>query len=184
MRRIGSLGGAVLAAAVLAVAAPAAAQVATLRVESPIPAAQSTSLSMQIFKDEVVRLSEGTLEVDLLLGSPRGSLKELIDAVHVGSVFATWMSIGNFSRLVPETAVVGMPFVFENHDEARRAIVAGPAGALGRPRRLRPSGSARYRPNPRRPRWRGFRMPACNSIRCRLRRVRRCAGQRPAWSMT
>jgi TRAP-type C4-dicarboxylate transport system substrate-binding protein len=130
MRRIGSLGGAVLAAAVLAVAAPAAAQVVTLRVESPIPAAQSTSLSMQIFKDEVVRLSEGSLEVDLLPGSPRGSLKELIDAVHVGSVFATWMSIGNFSRLVPETAVVGMPFVFENHDEARRAIVAGPAGAL------------------------------------------------------
>jgi TRAP-type transport system periplasmic protein len=121
---------AAMTAAILAIAAPATAQVVTLRIESPIPATQSTSLSMQIFKDEVVRLSEGAIDVDLVPGSPRGSVKQLIDCVRLGSVFATWMSISNFSRLVPETAVVSIPFVFENHDEARRAIVDGPAGSL------------------------------------------------------
>jgi TRAP-type transport system periplasmic protein len=129
MKRIGFLAGTLLAAAV-AITAPVEAQVVTLRFESPIPAAQPTSLSMQIFKDEVARLSKHSIEVDVVADSPRSMLQELIDAVHVGSIFGTWMSVSNFSRLVPESAVVGIPFIFENHDEARRAIVASPVGSL------------------------------------------------------
>jgi TRAP-type transport system periplasmic protein len=128
MNLIGSLAGAMLIIA-LAMASPADAQIITLQIESPIPPEQPTSLSMAIFSEEVTRLSKGTIEVKLLPGSGR-SIKETIDAVHVGELFGTWMSISNFSRLVPESTVVGLPFVFENHVEARRAIVDGPAGAL------------------------------------------------------
>jgi TRAP-type transport system periplasmic protein len=129
MKLIGSFAGAVLTA-IVAIAAPGEAQVVTLHVESPIPAAQPASLSMQIFKDEAARLSEGAIEVEIIPDSPRSSAKEVINAVRTGSIFATWMSVSNFSRLVPETAVVGVPFIFENHDEARHAIVAGPVGSL------------------------------------------------------
>jgi TRAP-type C4-dicarboxylate transport system substrate-binding protein len=83
---------------------------------------------MEVFKTEAARLSGGSVEVEIAAGSPRG-LKELMDAVHVGSIFATWMSVGNFSKLVPEIAAVSLPFVFENYDQARRAV-SGPVGSL------------------------------------------------------
>jgi TRAP-type transport system periplasmic protein len=130
---IGRFAGAIFAviiAIVTAIVAPVKAQVVTLRFESAIPAEQPTSVSMQIFKDEVARLSGRSIEVEVVANSPRGLHKELIDAVHVGSIFGTWMSVSNFSRLIPESAVVGIPFIFENHDEARRATVASPVGSL------------------------------------------------------
>jgi TRAP-type C4-dicarboxylate transport system substrate-binding protein len=129
MKLIGCFAGVVLTT-IVAIAGPVAAQDVTLRVESPVPAVQPASLSMQIFKDEVVRLSSGAIDVEVIPDSPRGSVREVINAVRSGEVFATWMSVRNFSRLVPETAVAGIPFIFENHDAARRVIAAGPAGAL------------------------------------------------------
>jgi tripartite ATP-independent transporter DctP family solute receptor len=128
MKMIRSLAGAALAAAVLVIVPPAHAQEITLRIESSLPAAHATGKSMEIFKDEVVRLSEGAIAVEVTPGSPR-SFKELMDGVHVGRLFAIWGSIGNFSKLVPEIAAVSLPFAFENYDQARRAI-AGPVGTL------------------------------------------------------
>jgi len=125
MRLIGFFAAAVLTTAVL-IAASAEAQVTTLRIESNIYAAHATSRAMEIFKAEVARLSGGSIEVEVVAGSPR-SLKEMVDAVHVGGVFATWHSVGYFSRLVPEIAAVSLPFVFDNYDEAMRAV-AGPVG--------------------------------------------------------
>ena len=128
MKLMRPFAGALLTAAVLAIAAPGEAQVVSLRIESTLSAAVASSIAMQIFKDEVARLSAGSLEVEVSMGSPRG-LKEMVDAVHVGSVFATWTSVGYFSRLVPEVAAVSLPFIFDNYDEARRAV-AGPVGSL------------------------------------------------------
>jgi tripartite ATP-independent transporter DctP family solute receptor len=119
--------GAALAMASLAFM-PAQAQDVTLRIESSLPAGHATSKSMEIFKDEVARLSEGALEVEVTPGSQR-TFKELMDGVHVGRLFAIWGSIGNFSKLVPEIAAVSLPFSFDNYDRARRAI-AGPVGNL------------------------------------------------------
>lgn len=83
---------------------------------------------MKIFKDEVARLSNGAIAVDITAASPR-PLEELIDDIHVGRIFATWMSVGYFSRLVPEIAAISLPFVFENYSQANR-VVAGPVGAF------------------------------------------------------
>jgi tripartite ATP-independent transporter DctP family solute receptor len=121
MKLIRSFAGAVLATAVLAIAPPAEAQQTTLRIESILPATHATSRSMEIFKAELARLSEGAIDIEVSAGAQR-SLKELIDAVHVGSIFATWTGIGNFSRVVPEIEAVSLPFISENYDEARRAI--------------------------------------------------------------
>jgi TRAP-type transport system periplasmic protein len=128
MKSIRSFASAVLATAVLAVAPPAYAQATTLQIESTLPAGHATSKSMQIFKDQVARLSERAMEVEVTPDSPR-SFKEVLDAVHVGRVFATWASVGNFSKLVPEIAAVSLPFVFDDYSQARRAI-AGPVGTI------------------------------------------------------
>jgi TRAP-type transport system periplasmic protein len=116
-------------ATVLAIAPRGHAEAITLRIESNLPANHASSRAMEVFKAEVARLSGGSIEVEVSAGAP-GSLKEMIDAVHVGSVFATWTGISNFSRLVPEIAAISLPFVFENYDEARRAVVGRPVGSL------------------------------------------------------
>jgi tripartite ATP-independent transporter DctP family solute receptor len=128
MKLVRSFAGAALATSVLAIAPSAYAQTTTLRIESTLPAGHATSKSMQIFKQEVVRLSAGAMDVEVTTNSPR-TFKELVDGVHVGRVFATWTSIGNFAKLVPEIAAVSLPFVFDDYGEARRAI-AGPVGTL------------------------------------------------------
>jgi tripartite ATP-independent transporter DctP family solute receptor len=84
---------------------------------------------METFKTEVARLSGGSAEVEVVTGSPLG-LKEIIDAVYVGKTFGTWVSIGYFSRLIPEIEAVSLPFIFENYDEAWRGVVTSPAGSL------------------------------------------------------
>jgi hypothetical protein len=61
MKLIRSFAGAALATAALTIVLPARAQVTTLQIESAIPAAHATSKSMEIFKDEVVRLSAGAI---------------------------------------------------------------------------------------------------------------------------
>jgi TRAP-type transport system periplasmic protein len=127
MKLIRSFAGLVLAAA-LVCAPRTEAQGVTLHVESNIPTTHASSKAMQIFKNEVERRSEGSIEVDVLGGSPR-SHKELIDAVHVGNIFAMWAGVGYFSRLVPEIAAVSLPFVFENYDEAM-SVLNGPVGRL------------------------------------------------------
>jgi TRAP-type transport system periplasmic protein len=120
--------GAALAAAILAFSPQARAQEMALRIESNVPAAHATSRAMLIFKDEAARLSKGTIDIEVQADSPR-SQKELIDGVHVGSIFGMWANAGYFSRLVPEVQAVSLPFVFANYDEAMRAV-AGPAGRL------------------------------------------------------
>jgi TRAP-type transport system periplasmic protein len=128
MNLFGFFGRTVLTTAVAAITAPATAQVATLRIESILPAAHAASMSMTIFKSEVARLSGGAIEVEVSAGSPRG-LKETVDAVHAGSIFGTWTSISYFSRLVPEVTALSLPFIFDNYDEARRTVT-GPVGSL------------------------------------------------------
>jgi TRAP-type transport system periplasmic protein len=119
---------AALAVAILMIAARTEAQGTTLRIASNLPATHPTCRAMEIFKAELERLSGGSIEVEFTAGSPLGH-KELIDAVHVGSLFATPSSIANFSRLVPEAAAMSLPFIFDNYDEAMRAT-AGPVGRL------------------------------------------------------
>src|SRR5262249_45819651 len=105
MELIRSFAAAVLATAVLSIAPPEDAQTTTLRIESILSAPHASSRAMEIFRAEVARLSGGSIEVEVLADSPRSN-KELIDAVHVGTIFATWTGIGNFSRVVPEITAV------------------------------------------------------------------------------
>jgi TRAP-type transport system periplasmic protein len=128
VKLIRSFAGAALAMAILAVAPQAEAQGTMLRFESNIPAGDASSKAMLIFKDEVERRSGGSIGVEVVGGSPHGH-KELIDAVHAGNLFGMWAGLGYFSRLAPEIAAVSLPFVFENYDEAMRAL-SGPVGRL------------------------------------------------------
>lgn len=120
----GLLAAGLLAAGVL----PAWAEPVRLEIGSTVPASHATSKEMAVFAAETARLSEGSVEI-VVTEDPQRSLKQLIDDVHVGRLFATWSSAGLFSRMVPEISAISLPFAFADYDQARSAV-SGPLGTL------------------------------------------------------
>jgi TRAP-type transport system periplasmic protein len=121
--------GAALAAAMLTLASAAEAQPATLRIAGTFVAEHTSSKAMEIFKVEVARLSEGSIEVELIPDTVGGGVREVLDSVRTRNVFGAWIGVANVSRLVPEVGAINLPFVFENYDQVMRAV-KGPVGIL------------------------------------------------------
>ena len=118
---------AVVISACLATAATA--QTQTLRIAGNFAADHSSSKAMEIFKEDVKRLSGGALEVDLFPSMQLGGAKENVDAVRAGTIFGTWVGTAFVSRLVPEIEAISLPFVFESRDDAFR-VIDGPVGTM------------------------------------------------------
>jgi tripartite ATP-independent transporter DctP family solute receptor len=122
-----SVVGATLAA--LLALASADAQPATLRIAGTFVAAHTSSQAMEIFKAEVARLSEGSVEVELNPGVVGDGVREVLDSVRTRNIFGAWIGVANVSRLVPEVGAINLPFVFENYDQVMQAV-DGPVGKL------------------------------------------------------
>jgi TRAP-type transport system periplasmic protein len=129
MRLRHSVAGVALAAGVLAFAAAAQAQSTTLRLSSPFAVEHTSSKAMEIFKAEAARLSDGSIEIELIPSTPgAGGTREYLDEVRTQRVFGIWIGSAHFARLVPEIGALGLPYVFDNYDQVARAL-KGPAGA-------------------------------------------------------
>jgi len=126
MKFIRSLAGAALAVAV-AFAAAAEAQPTTLRIDGAFVAEHTSSKAMEIFKTEAARLSGGSIEVEVVPQKLGDGVREIIEDVRAGRIFAIWIGVANMSRLVPEVGAVTLPFVFDNYDQVMHAV-GGPAG--------------------------------------------------------
>lgn len=93
-----------------------------LRVASNFPAEHSVSQSMEIFKKEVEKASNGEIEVDLFPAMMLGGAAENVDQTRSGTVFATLLSVAYLSRVVPEFEAVSLPFLFTSRDDAYRVV--------------------------------------------------------------
>jgi len=122
MTFIRSFGGAALAVAILAFASLAQAQPVTLRVAGAFGAEHTSSKAMEIFKTELTRRTQGSVELEIIPDMKLGGAKDLIDGVRAESIFATWVGVAFVSRLVPEVEAVSLPFLFRDYDHAMRAV--------------------------------------------------------------
>jgi tripartite ATP-independent transporter DctP family solute receptor len=129
MNIVRALIGAAMAAAMLTVATSGRAQPVSLTIASSLPAEHTSVKAMEIFRAEVARRTHNAISVELAPGEQLGSASELVQKVRAGSVFGCWVGVVYMARLVPETTVVNLPFVFNNYDEVMRTI-DGPAGKL------------------------------------------------------
>jgi tripartite ATP-independent transporter DctP family solute receptor len=129
MKIMRSLVGAAMAAALLAMAAPVRAQPVSLTIASSLPTEHASVKAMETFKAEAARRTHNEISVELAPGEQLGSASELVQKVRAGSVFGCWVGAVFMARLVPETAVINLPFVFNNYGEVMRTI-DGPAGKL------------------------------------------------------
>lgn len=81
----------------------------------------------EVFKQEVARLTNNQLVVDVFPAMQLGGAKENVDAVRSGTLALTWVGAAFLSRIAPEIEAVSLPFVFPNREVAMR-VIDGPVG--------------------------------------------------------
>jgi tripartite ATP-independent transporter DctP family solute receptor len=113
--------------AVMSLTSPLYAEPFVLRI-GLAPEHRAFSKAMEIFKTELVRRTQGALDVEFVPTLRLGGPKELIDELRADKIFAVLAPMAYLSRLVPETEVLSLPFVFKDADHARQAS----NGAVGK----------------------------------------------------
>jgi TRAP-type C4-dicarboxylate transport system substrate-binding protein len=117
MSRLHSVLGAIMAAALVAAAAPALAAT-TLKVSLLVPLDSTQGQAAQRFKELVEEKSGGTLEVRLFPSSQLGEIYEVIDAQQAGSVEMSLLGYDTFSKFSPTLTLAGLPFIFADRAHA------------------------------------------------------------------
>lgn len=115
-----------LTASVIALAAGSA-HAEKIRVAGNFATEHSSSLAMVKFGEELERLSDGDIEVDIFPAQQLGGAAENVQAVKVGAIEMMWVGTAYLTRTVPELEIIGLPFQFPDR-EAAFEIVDGPVG--------------------------------------------------------
>lgn len=118
-----------LATAAITLSSIAIAEAAeTIRVAGNFDLEHSSSLAMAKFEEEVERLSEGEIDVNIFPAQQLGGAAENVQAVKLGSIELMWVGTAYLTRTVPGLEIIGLPFQFKGREQAF-AIVDGPVGA-------------------------------------------------------
>jgi TRAP-type C4-dicarboxylate transport system substrate-binding protein len=118
------MGFSICAAAMIAVMAlllSARAEPVILQIGSPMGPEHSASKAMEILRTEVVRRTQGAVDVTYTPSMQIGA-KAVIDSVRADAMFSSSTTLAYLSRLVPETEVLNLPFALKDVDHARRVI--------------------------------------------------------------
>lgn len=116
-----------LSASVIAIVAGTAQAKDTIRVAGNFATEHSSSLAMAKFEEELERLSNGEIDVNIFPAQQLGGAAENVQAVKIGAIELMWVGTAYLTRTVPELEIVGLPFQFPDRETAF-AIVDGPVG--------------------------------------------------------
>lgn len=117
-----------IATSFLAISAVSASAKDTIRVAGNFAAEHSSSLAMLKFEEELERLSNGEIDVNIFPAQQLGGAAENVQAVKIGAIELMWVGTAYLTRTVPELEAIGLPFQFGSREEAF-AIADGPVGA-------------------------------------------------------
>ncbi len=117
-----------LATSFLAISAVTAGAKETIRVAGNFASEHSSSLAMVKFEEELERLSDGEIDVNIFPAQQLGGAAENVQAVKIGAIEMMWVGTAYLTRTVPELEAIGLPFQFGSREEAF-AIADGPVGA-------------------------------------------------------
>ena len=119
---------ALAAAALLAAATPALAQT-KWRLAGNFATEHSSSVAMNMFRDDLAKTSGGALTVDVFPAMQLGGAQENVQNVRAGTLQMIWVGMAFLSRTVPELEAISLPFQFDSREQAFR-VVDGPVGPL------------------------------------------------------
>lgn len=110
-------------------ATPAIAQRArALRFGSPMPTSTSYHHAMEIFAEEMGKLSGGKLKIELYPNAQLGGLKDMLTSVQLGTQSILITVPAWYSSFVKQMDVFTLPFIISSPERLRTAL-EGPFGA-------------------------------------------------------
>lgn len=118
---------ALAAALSLASVVPAAAQSVTLRSADIHPDGYPTVEAVKYFGEVVSQKTNGRIKVQVFNSGQLGQEKDTIEQTRFGVIDLNRVNTAPFNNLIPETAVLGLPFLFRSVDHMYH-VVDGPLG--------------------------------------------------------
>jgi tripartite ATP-independent transporter DctP family solute receptor len=100
----------IAAGAMFCGAAELSAQQVRWRASGSFPAGHSTSVAMELFKKEVAKLSNNTIQVDLFPNNTLGGAFEQVDQLRTGQIQMAWGGLSFYDKLTPEVGAAVLPF--------------------------------------------------------------------------
>ncbi|MEI7711057.1 MAG: TRAP transporter substrate-binding protein [Rhodospirillales bacterium] len=118
--------GFVALAGATALASPAIAQRArALRFGSPMPTSSSYHKAMEIFAEEMGKLSGGKLKIELYPNAQLGGLKDMLTSVQLGTQSMLITVPAWYSSFVKQMDVFTLPFISSSPERLRTALEGG-----------------------------------------------------------
>jgi tripartite ATP-independent transporter DctP family solute receptor len=99
----------------------------TLRIGIPFQKDSHFGVAIDTFAEEVAKRTGDRYRVETFYNGSLGAERESVEAVQLGTVDLTFTSTGPVPNFVPEVAVLDVPFLFKDYDNAR-AVLDGPIG--------------------------------------------------------
>lgn len=118
---------ALAAALTLAPLAPLHAQTVTLRSADIHPDGYPTVEAVKYFGQVLEQKSNGKYKVQVFFAGQLGGEKETIEQTRFGVIDLNRVNTAPFNNLIPETAVLGLPFLFRSVEHMYH-VVDGPLG--------------------------------------------------------
>src|SRR5258708_29178650 len=79
---------------------------------------QSSSVAMNMFRDDLAKSSGGAFTVDVFPAMQLGGAQENVQNVRAGTLQMIWVGMAFLSRTVPELEAISLPFQFESREQA------------------------------------------------------------------
>lgn len=79
-------------------------------------------LAMERFRDELIRLSGGTMAVEIFPNAQLGTERELVELVQLGAISMTKVSSLSLENFAPDMGVYSLPYLFDDSDHQRRVV--------------------------------------------------------------
>ncbi|MFK8252878.1 TRAP transporter substrate-binding protein [Ancylobacter terrae] len=112
---------------VSALAGPAVAQTITLRSADIHPDGYPTVEAVAYMGKLVEQKTNGRIKIQVMNNAALGSEKDTIEQTRFGVIDMNRVNTAPFNNLVPQTKVLGMPFLFRSVDHMHK-VVDGPIG--------------------------------------------------------
>lgn len=79
-------------------------------------------LAMVRFRDELIRLSGKSIEVEIFSNAQLGTERELVELVQLGAISMTKVSSLSLENFAPDMGVYSLPYLFDDSEHQRRVV--------------------------------------------------------------
>ena len=97
-------------------------KVKTIKLAHGLDVTHSVHLALEFFGEEIHRISEGQLAVEIYPNSQLGSEREILELIQIGSLHMTKVSAATLENFAPKSKVLGLPYLFKNRAHAFRVL--------------------------------------------------------------